>query len=353
MKTMNDESDASFSEESDSIEHNWKLLPEASKQKYLKEFDAFLTWRDALDNKVPPTEDELIDYFNEQSDKYSPSTLWTKYSMIKLCCYDKYDLNLKKFKRLILLLKKKEKGAQPKKKAKVFEKEQLQKFWDEAPNTPDYLIDKLISQIGYFGLMRSGEILQVTFEMLILKQDSVWLSYNLQQKTTKDDHVFVIPRTTEYLMYLKVCDESKIEKTGRFFKTYRKLINKIISTPMGIHSITASGSRVANFLQLSPKGFTGHCWRRTGATALANEGSSSIELKTAGRWLSEKVAQGYVDNSGATKMKIATSLNPDKEENLVPIKKRKFDSSPIQPNTNSVALPNGSVINITFNFSNQ
>jgi len=38
--------------------------------------------------------------------------------------------------------------------------------------------------------------------------------------------------------------------------------------------------------------FTGHTFRRTGATWLANNGVSITLIKQAGRWLSEKVANG-------------------------------------------------------------
>eukprot|EP00957_Ditylum_brightwellii_P164019 12488098-Ditylum_brightwellii.AAC.1 len=50
----------------------------------------------------------------------------------------------------------------------------------------------------------------------------------------------------------------------------------------------------ADMIKVDPTGFTGICWRRSGATTMANQGESAISLKHAGGWKSNKVVQGYI-----------------------------------------------------------
>ena len=43
--------------------------------------------------------------------------------------------------------------------------------------------------------------------------------------------------------------------------------------------------------------YTGHCWRRTSATCLADEGITEVALKRAGHWTSAKTAMQYINSS--------------------------------------------------------
>eukprot|EP00957_Ditylum_brightwellii_P178968 13633124-Ditylum_brightwellii.AAC.1 len=53
----------------------------------------------------------------------------------------------------------------------------------------------------------------------------------------------------------------------------------------------------AKMIKVDPKGFTSTIWRRSGATTMANNGESAINLKRAGGWQSNKVVQGYIAQS--------------------------------------------------------
>ena len=55
--------------------------------------------------------------------------------------------------------------------------------------------------------------------------------------------------------------------------------------------------------------YTGHCWRRTGATCLVEEGISEIALKRAGQWKSATAALGYINNSSVAREKQLTMLS--------------------------------------------
>ena len=56
------------------------------------------------------------------------------------------------------------------------------------------------------------------------------------------------------------------------------------------------------------KKYTGHCWRRTGATCLADEGISEVALKR-GDWKSATVAMRYTNTSRVAREKQLGMLN--------------------------------------------
>lgn len=61
---------------------------------------------------------------------------------------------------------------------------------------------------------------------------------------------------------------------------------------------------IALFLNLpTPERYTGHSFRRTSATLLANSGASLTTIKTHGGWRSSTVAEGYIENSLGNKMR--------------------------------------------------
>ncbi len=54
-----------------------------------------------------------------------------------------------------------------------------------------------------------------------------------------------------------------------------------------------------------PETFTGHCFRRSGATIMKDSGASKITLKRAGRWQSDSVCDGYIAESSFSKLEIS------------------------------------------------
>jgi hypothetical protein len=67
---------------------------------------------------------------------------------------------------------------------------------------------------------------------------------------------------------------------------------------------------IAKFLDLpDPKSYTGHSFRVSSATVLADEGASSITLKRHGRWTSDSVAEGYLRDSKQVRASTASLLS--------------------------------------------
>lgn len=82
--------------------------------------------------------------------------------------------------------------------------------------------------------------------------------------------------------------------------------------PIGINTISQMSVDVAKWLQKSPeeaKKYTAHCWRRTGATFIAESGSSLQQLKIAGGWKSSTIAEQYIDKSLRMKRSIGESIS--------------------------------------------
>jgi hypothetical protein len=84
---------------------------------------------------------------------------------------------------------------------------------------------------------------------------------------------------------------------------------KITKQPYGHNSISNFPQKIASYLKLSNvTTFTGHCFRRTAATLLADNGGDVLQLKTLGGWKSSGVAESYVNHSLDGQLKIAKML---------------------------------------------
>lgn len=93
----------------------------------------------------------------------------------------------------------------------------------------------------------------------------------------------------------------------RFFIGYHN--GKCTRQSVGINTIAAIPKKIAEFLKLrNPLTYTGHCFRRTSATLLADAGADSTLLKRHGNWKSSSVAESYIENSVENKLRIASKI---------------------------------------------
>lgn len=84
--------------------------------------------------------------------------------------------------------------------------------------------------------------------------------------------------------------------SDRFFIKYQD--GKCFRQPIGRHKIGEVPEKIASYLMLpNPERFTGHCFRRTSATLLSDSGANMQAIKQLGRWRSDIIAQGYIENS--------------------------------------------------------
>ena len=113
----------------------------------------------------------------------------------------------------------------------------------------------------------------------------------------------------------------------RLFLNYRK--SKCTAQAIGINTIGDIPRKIAQFLNLAePKKYTGHCFRRSSASWLADAGADISVLKRHGGWRSNTVAEGYVENSLQNKVKIARQIMGE----AVPEEQSHLENEVIPPN---------------------
>ena len=102
-------------------------------------------------------------------------------------------------------------------------------------------------------------------------------------------------------------------ENSRFFLGYRS--GKCTRQSVGINTIGGMPKKIAEFLKLPiPSNYTGHSFRRTSATILADAGADITTLKRHGSWKSSNVAEGYIENSIGHKLQVAAKILGNKEE---------------------------------------
>lgn len=116
------------------------LLPEKSKDLYLKSYNAFVKWQNdhgtcSFSKRV------VLSYFVYLEKNRAPSTLWSEYSKLKSTLKLKHGLDIADYAELTSFLKQKMKGYTPKKSA-VLTARQVQYFLINASDS-EYLAVKV------------------------------------------------------------------------------------------------------------------------------------------------------------------------------------------------------------------
>jgi hypothetical protein len=116
------------------------LIPEKSRQFYNKEFRELEVW---MKNKGIQlvNEEVLLAYFLYLSEKLAPSSLWTKYSMVKTTLKIYKNIDISRYGKIVAFLKSKSRNYTST-KAKVLGRAEIEQFLQEASNE-DYLLAKV------------------------------------------------------------------------------------------------------------------------------------------------------------------------------------------------------------------
>ncbi|XP_074034709.1 uncharacterized protein [Leptinotarsa decemlineata] len=302
------------------------LIPSKSEAVYQKEYKIYLDWL-TRKNVMPKdvTETVFLAYFQELSETYSPNSLWTKWSMLKsmVTIHEKRDIT--KFNELQAFLKRKSKSYKPKKSAVLSPKDVI-RFLKDAPNDI-HLLHKVIFFLfsflcvfisffllyvvlimGYFGGCRSQELFNMKISD-IEDRDSVMV-VNVPESKTGVSKKFTVVDEKEFsaLPLLRLYMSLRPKGIERFFLSFRQ--NKCTSQPIGKNMFGKIPSKIAMYLGLpNSSSYTGHCLRRTSATALANAGATMTNLKRHGGWKSSTVAEGYLEDSIELRNKTARMLS--------------------------------------------
>lgn len=281
-------------------------------QKWHDKFKDFI-----LENHLTENLESILQYFNKISDQYSPSTLWQAYS-----CLNKYYTtyrNWKSFNETPLLknfIKKMEKDSASKKQSSIFSKEEIFQFLGQSSNEDKkLLVKKAVTIIAYYGGLRCAELVALTFKDIAINEHdiTVFIRTCKTDPQGKSKFYFTIPQTNDEhncpYKIIQMYYESVQKKVGRFFQNFNLKSQQFSGQPMGRNTIGAIPKFIATYLKLdNPESYTGHCFRRSSATALADSGATMTTLKRTFRWKSDTVAEGYIDQSKCHKIDVAKSL---------------------------------------------
>lgn len=145
---------------------------------------------------------------------------------------------------------------------------------------------------GMSGGCRGAEITNVLVEHVIDAKKEIVVE--IPRSKTKFPKVFPITgemATNIVRRYVALRPEHI--QTNRFFILYRG--GKCFGQPIGKNTIAAMPRKIAEWLDLSdPASYTGHSFRRTSTTILADAGATIGTIKRHGRWKSTKVAEGKI-----------------------------------------------------------
>lgn len=169
---------------------------------------------------------------------------------------------------------------------------------------------QIISLIGIAGGCRREELYEMSLDDI--EETSTQLVITIPFSKTNKRRVFTVIDEMDSISVLElfrryVTLRPKGLGHNKLFVGYRN--GKCISQRVGIHTVGGVPKKMAQFLGLAnPELYTGHSFRRTSATLLANAGAEFSVLKRHGGWKSSSVAEKYIEDSLEGKRKVAKMI---------------------------------------------
>lgn len=169
--------------------------------------------------------------------------------------------------------------------------------------------------IGVYGGLRLSELVEMEFGDVVMENGVC--KVNVRKSKTdpggKGHTFYVAPSATAGRCPVSVLQSyfelfPPDQRKGRFFRMVSN--GRGLRRPIGKNTLASYPKICAEFLGKDDiESFTGHCFRGTSATIVADCGASMMTLKRHGRWKSDAVAQGYVANSKVAKMEVCNMLS--------------------------------------------
>lgn len=161
--------------------------------------------------------------------------------------------------------------------------------------------------MGYSGACRRDELRNMSIADVQCKDETI---------------IVTVPKTkTNYPRLFVITDKKWIDLVKQYIQLRPSTVNHqrlfiayrngyCISSPIGLNTIGKMPKDIASFLKLpDPQLYTGHCFRRSSASHLANKGGDLLTIKRHGGWKSSAVAEGYVEASMKKKVEVANLLS--------------------------------------------
>lgn len=236
---------------------------------------------------------------------WQSSTLWTHYSMIRSTILLNDNIDITQYRKVTALLKRKNDSYIPK-KSKVLDMDSILSFLKNA-TYDTYLFKKVVLIFGIHGACRKSELCNLMVSDI--ENTGSMAVVTLRDTKTKRNRIFVVTNECNGYDYFKTYFALRPQrvKHDRFFLQYR--MGKCSTQPAGINTFSKIPQQIAEFLNLNNTNlYTGHYFRRTSTTLLANSGVDVQVLKRHGGWRSTKTAEGYVEENIHDKISISKKI---------------------------------------------
>ncbi|KAJ8672430.1 hypothetical protein QAD02_003689 [Eretmocerus hayati] len=271
-------------------------LPEKSAERYSLVYNTYKKWKeDNIKSLSESEENNLLVYFQTLTvKKVAPPTLWSVWSMLRKTLGTRDDIDLSRFLSLKSYIKKVNKGYKPR-KAFVLRWNHIMKFMNEAPDSTE-LARKIMLIFAICGCLRCDEIKNMKIHDIEDLGDRLLVSVNDNKNDYSGQFIIGTMFYAKVKSYIALREKIKQLDTDRLFIRYKD--GKCYSQPIGIHKIGETPCRIATYLGLpKPERYTGHSFRRSSATLLSDSGATMQMIEQLGRWRSDAIAQGYLEDS--------------------------------------------------------
>lgn len=163
---------------------------------------------------------------------------------------------------------------------------------------------------GIAGACRKQELVQLEVDDIKDLQSSLLITLR-DTKTKRNRNFSVVDnlRSPSFLeIYKKYAALRPINMdTCRFFLAYKN--GKCTRQVVGKNTLGKIAKKIALYMKLpDPELYTGHSFRRSSATLLANAGEGMIGIKQLGGWKSTSVAEQYIEDSVSNKIRLAEKI---------------------------------------------
>lgn len=303
-------------------------LPIKSINIYKRYFEEYKSWTKQNNHEGKETNgDVMLVYFNELSKKYAASTLWSRSTGVRSM------LGLDALPEQVGTFLKSLSRAHVPKVSKVFSKEEVEKWLRSKETSNENITAKLATSFAILGALRLEEVTNLMWRDVTKEDDclKVWFSRGKQMAANertffiasklKDDEAEICP----YRLFIdyKVKSVSIMKcntnlqvripeshRMDRLFLIYDPKSNLgWTKRPVGKTFFGNLPNKIAKDLDLpNPELYTGHAFRRTSATILADSGADRLTLKRHGDWKSDTVTEHYLAKSKKLKTEVSRSL---------------------------------------------
>ncbi|XP_044001775.1 uncharacterized protein LOC122848052 [Aphidius gifuensis] len=268
-----------------------KLVPDKSEKIYKRTYQHFKTWQ-LLKETSSADEKIILTYMQYLKDdkNYSPSSLWSVHTMLKKTLLAEEEIDISSFSKVSAYLKKQSIGCRSKKSKNLTAKE-IEFFLNNAPND-EYLCIKAVSILALKGELRRTELTELKInnvEKLISDQGTKLIKFNIPKTKTSEPKSFVIEGVYKKIIEKYMNLRPTATTSDRFFLKYHK--QKCWNVPIGLNTIASFPRKVAEYLQLpDAETYTGHSWRITSTTLMADSEESKDDIERHGNWEPDEVA---------------------------------------------------------------